>query len=70
MLAIWAQSDKVSYCDTRSEIVVGWHAFEAYWRQAASSNATSPVKFRAVDQFKQAVVTSDLAYVVTMEEGR
>lgn len=54
MLAIWAHSDEASYCDTRGEIVVGWHALEAYWRQAASSNAAFPVKLTATGQIKHA----------------
>ena len=70
MLAIWVHSDEASYCDTRGEIVVGWHALEAYWRQAASSNVASPVKLTATGQIKHAVVTSDLAYVVALEEVR
>jgi hypothetical protein len=70
MLAIWLQSDEASYCDTRGEIVVGWHALEAYWRQAASRNAASPAKLTATGQIKHAVVTSDLAYVVALEEVR
>jgi ketosteroid isomerase-like protein len=68
MLAIWAQSDQASYCDPRGEIVVGWHALEAYWRQAASSDATSPVKLTVSGGIEHAVVTSDLAYVVALEE--
>jgi ketosteroid isomerase-like protein len=70
MLAIWVDSDESSYCDTRGEIVVGWHALEAYWRQAASSNDASPVKLTATAQIKHAVVSSDLAYVVALEEVR
>ncbi len=70
MLAIWVHSDEASYCDTRGEIVVGWPALDAYWRQAASRNAASPVKLTATGQIKHAVVTSDLAYVVALEEVR
>jgi ketosteroid isomerase-like protein len=70
MLAVWSQSDEVTYCDPRGEIVAGWAALEAYWRQAAASNAAAPAGIQATVQIKHTVVNGTLAYVVTLEEVR
>jgi ketosteroid isomerase-like protein len=70
MLQMWAQSDAASYCDTRGEIVMGWQALEAYWRQAAAANLAAPIKITGTGQIQHVVVTGDLAYVVALEEVR
>jgi ketosteroid isomerase-like protein len=70
MRAVWLHSDEASYCDTRGEFVIGWPSLEAYWRQAASSNAASTAKLTATGQIQYAVATADLAYVVALEEVR
>jgi ketosteroid isomerase-like protein len=68
MLAVWSQSDEVTYCDPRGEIVAGWAALETYWRQAAAINAAAPAGIWATWQIKHTVVNGTLAYVVTLEE--
>jgi ketosteroid isomerase-like protein len=70
MLAVWSQSDEVSYCDPRGEIVAGWVALETYWRQAAAINAAAPAGIHATWQIKHAAVNGNLAYVVALEEVR
>lgn len=68
MLAVWSQGDEVTYCDPRGEIVAGWAALEAYWRQAAAINAAAPAGIWATAQIKHTVVNGALAYVLTLEE--
>jgi hypothetical protein len=70
MLALWLHGDEASYCDTRGEFVMGWPALEAYWRQAAASNAASSVKLSATAQIQHMLVTSEVADVLALEEVR
>jgi ketosteroid isomerase-like protein len=68
MRTVWSHGDETSYCDPRGEIVAGWLALEAYWKQAAAINATAPARLSATGQIKHVVVNGDLAYVVALEE--
>jgi ketosteroid isomerase-like protein len=70
MLAVWSQSEEASYCTPGGEIVLGWPALEAYWRQAAASNAAALVRVTGSGQLLQAVVQGDLACLITREEVR
>jgi ketosteroid isomerase-like protein len=70
MLAVWSHGEEASYCTPGSDIVLGWPALEAYWRQAAAANAVALVHITGSGQVLHAVVQGDLACVVTREEVR
>jgi ketosteroid isomerase-like protein len=70
MLSLWSQTDEASYCDTRGQIVHGWSALEAYWRQAAELNARAPMRLHATGEILHSADGGELAYVVAVERVR